>query len=269
MRHYECLALAGLLAAGSALAQDERPKFSVPEPKAAERRTAPILMLTELQYQLTSQEDRFPTAIPELVRFFKGVGASKRLETELSTNQLSADNARLKQAALVYMTGNQAQFQWGDPEKKGLGEYLRGGGLLYAEDIRASGAGGNLAGLDAGVEGTPFDRQFKALMRDPLVLGEQGGRWDKVGKGHPLFSACFDFPDGPPRGGAPAGNVAELEMLVLRGRVAVIFSDLNISWYWGDSSAESRERGLQFGANLIVFAMAQRAGGPATRPGSP
>ena len=65
-------------------------------------------------------------------------------------------------------------------------------------------------------------------------------------------------------GGAPGGSVARLEMLTLRGRAAAIFSDLNISWYWGDAFAVSRDRGLQFGANLIVFAMAQRAAGPAT-----
>lgn len=264
-----CSAMLLLLAAASAFGEDDRPRFSVPEPKAAERRPAPTLVLTELQYQLTSQDDRFSTAIPELVRFFKGVSTARKLEVELNTNQARADNPRFKQATLVYMTGNQAQFQLGDAEKQGLGEYLRAGGLLFAEDIRSSVGGEGLAGRDAGVEGTPFDRQFKTLMRDPLVLGEAGARWEKIPKNHPLFSACFDFADGPPRGGAPGGNVTELEMLALRGRVAVIFSDLNISWYWGDQLAESRERGLQFGANLVLFALTQRAAGPAVRTGNP
>ncbi|MCC7264698.1 MAG: DUF4159 domain-containing protein [Candidatus Latescibacteria bacterium] len=269
MRNPWSLAFIVLLVAGAVRAQDDRPKFSVPEPRAAERRPTPALTLTELQYQLTNQEDRFSTAVPELARFFKGVSAARKLETELNTNQLTADNPRLKQATLVYMTGNQALLQLSDAEKQGLGEYLRAGGLLYAEDIRIIGVEGGLAGREAGVEGTPFDRQFKALLRDPLVLGENGGRWEKMPKNHPLFAACFDFADGPPRGGAPGGNVTELEMLSLRGRVAVIFSDLNISWYWGDPLAEARERGLQFGANLIVFALTQRAAGAAGRPGSP
>jgi hypothetical protein len=263
-----CLISALLLAAG-ALAQDERPRFSVPEPKAAGRRPAGVLTLTEIQYQLSSQSDRFPTALPELARFFKGVGAARRLETELSWNQLTADSPHLKRAALLYMTGNQALLQFGDAEKKGLGEYLVGGGLLYAEEIRQSDAVNGLDGKDAGVAGTPFDRQFKALMRNPLVLGEAGARWEKMPKSHPLYAICFDFPDGPPLGAAKGGNVMELEMLELRGRVAVIFSDLNISWYWGDPLADVRERGLQFGANLIVFAMTQRAAGPGLRPASP
>lgn len=265
MRINRCPVLAILLVAASVLAQDERPRFSPPEPKAAARRPAGTLTITELQYQMTSQEDRFSTALHELVRFFKEASGVRKIETELIWNQLPADSPHLKQAALLYMTGNHALLQFSDAEKKGLGEYLNGGGLLYAEEIRQSDALNGLDGKDAGVEGTPFDRQFKALMRDPLVLGETGGHWEEIAKTHPLYSTCFDFPDGPPMGGAPGGNVFELKMLQVRGRVAVIFSDLNISWYWGDALAASRDRGLQFGANLIVFAMTQRAAGPPMR----
>jgi hypothetical protein len=269
MPSHKCLILAALLAPAAALPQDDRPRFSPPEPKVAERRSVGALTITELQYQLTTQADRFSTALPELVRFFKEVSGVKKIETELNWNQLPADSPRLKQATLALMTGNQAILQLGEAEKKGLAEYLNGGGLLYAEEIRQSDAVNGLDGKDAGVEGTPFDRQFKALLRDPLVLGENGGRWERIPKTHPLYTICFDFADGPPMGGASGGNVFELEMLQLRGRVAVIFSDLNISWYWGDPLAASRDRGLQFGTNLIVFAMTQRAAGPVGRPGSP
>jgi len=266
MRIHLCLTSVLLLTAG-VLAQDDRPTFSVPEPKVADRRPSGALTLTEVQYQLTTQADRYSVALPELVRFFKEVSGIRKIETELNWNQLPADSPRLKQATLVLMTGNQALLQLSEAEKKGLAEYLNGGGLLYAEDIRPSNATSGLEGTDAGVEGTPFDRQFKALMRDPLVLGEQGTRWERISKKHSLYSTCFDFADGPPMGGAPGGNVFELEMLQLRGRVAVIFSDLNIGWYWGDPLATLREPGLQFGANLIVFAMTQRAAG--LRPSAP
>ena len=263
MRSVWCLAsLAILLAAGRALGQDDRPKYSPPEPAAAERRPPGALIITELRYRMTSQEDRFSSALPELVRFFKGVRGAGKVEIEPTWNQLPADSPRLRRTTLLYMTGNQAVLQFNEAEKKGLGGFLNGGGLLYAEEIRISSAAGSLEGQGAGVEGTPFDRQFKALLQDPLVLGRNGARWEPISERHPLYAVCFDFPDGPPMGGAPGGNVTQLEMLTLRGRVAVIFSDLNISWYWGDSFAASRDRGLQFGANLIVFAMTQRAAGP-------
>jgi hypothetical protein len=97
-------------------------------------------------------------------------------------------------------------------------------------------------------------------MRDQKVLGTDGSRWQRVVKDHPLYFSFYDFGDGPPRGGAPGGNVFDLEMLEIRGRVAVVFSDLNISWYWGDPQADARERGLQFGVNLIIFALTQPGG---------
>tara|TARA_B100000959_G_scaffold281151_1_gene344573 strand:+ start:976 stop:1302 length:327 start_codon:yes stop_codon:yes gene_type:complete len=56
-------------------------------------------------------------------------------------------------------------------------------------------------------------------------------------------------------------QLTALEQLVYRGRVAVIFSDLNISYAWSASEALGRQRSLQFGANLVIFALAQYAAG--------
>jgi hypothetical protein len=61
--------------------------------------------------------------------------------------------------------------------------------------------------------------------------------------------------------GAHHGNVFALEGLELRGRLAVIFSDLNISYFWGNLYADGRDRSLQFGSNLIVFALTQKYAG--------
>lgn len=40
----------------------------------------------------------------------------------------------------------------------------------------------------------------------------------------------------------------------------MVFSDLKDSWYWADPLADTRERGLQFGINLIIFALPQPGG---------
>ena len=246
--------------AGSAFAQPgERPKISIPEPKRESGSGGGEFTITAVHYELSDwKQDSFPLAIPELVKFFK---AHTTFETRLRWNKHQLGDSRIMQASMLYMTGQDAVFQIGDKEKKNLGKYLKEGGFLFAEDIRHSGPENGLTGMEAGVSGTPFDRQLKALIRDPQVLGGQGKRWQKVPKGHPLFNIYWDFPDGPPMGGAPGGNVFYLEMLQVRGRTAVIFSDLNISWYWGDPLADARQRGLQFGGNLIVFAMTQQAVG--------
>jgi len=72
---------------------------------------------------------------------------------------------------------------------------------------------------------------------------------------HPLYHSFYDFSDGPPLGGIWGGNVDDLEGIQLQGRLTVVFSDLNISWYWGGQRVQGAERGLQFGVNLLAFAM--------------
>jgi hypothetical protein len=214
--------------------------------------------MTVVDYDIADKNrDRFPTAVEELMRYMRD---HTKINARIEGTTLEFSDPRIMEAPMIYMTGNDAVLQISDTEKINLGEYLKNGGFLYAEEIRQSDAENGLQNKEAGVAGTPFDRQFKALMKDGQVLGSGGSKWQKVPKSHALYYAFWDFPDGPPMGGAPGGNVFDLEMLELRGRVAVVFSDLNVSWYWGDPLADARERGLQFGVNLIVYALTQPGG---------
>jgi len=234
-----------------------KPPLAVPEPQP-ERSVSDKFTITVVLYnEAVKQRDILSLAVPELVRFF---GESTDIQIELSGNELPLYDERTGNALLLYMTGQDAIVRLNEVEKRKLGEYLRSGGLLYAEDIVS---GGSRVGPDrgGGVAGTPFDRQFKALMKDPLILGNRGKRWRKISNAHPLYSNYFDFPDGPPLAGTYDGNVFSLEMLEYRGRIAVIFSDLNLSWYWATLDAEGRDRSLQFGVNLIVWALTQRFAG--------
>ena len=214
--------------------------------------------MTVIDYDLADKSsDRFPTAVEELMRYIRD---HSRVNARIEGTTLRLSDPTVMKAPFIYLTGNSAVFQFTKTEKENLGEYLKNGGFLFAEEIRQAHPETGLDGKNAGVQGTLFDRQFKALMEDPEVLGSDGSKWQKIPKDHDLYYSFFDFEDGPPMGGAPGGNVFDLEMLELRGRVAVVFSDLNISWYWGDPNADARERGLQFGVNLIVYALTQPGG---------
>ncbi len=214
--------------------------------------------MTVIDYDLANKSsDRFPTAVEELMRYIRD---HSRINARIEGTTIRLSNPALMKAPFIYLTVNSAIFQFTDTEKENLGEYLRNGGFLYAEEIWKANSDVDLSDGFPGVEGTLFDRQFKALMKDPLVLGSDGSKWQKVAKTHPLFYSFYDFEDGPPMGGAPNGNIFDLEYLELRGRVAVVFSDLNISWYWGDPNATAREQGLRFGVNVVVFALTQPGG---------
>jgi hypothetical protein len=253
------LAAIVLLSAAGVPAQPEEEKPKIEFPELTHRQPSGqsgTFTITVVEYQLANKgRDIFPQAIPALIAFFRQY---IQIDVAIRWNALFLDNARLDQASLLYMTGNDATLRLGDQEKKNLGNYLANGGLLFGDDIRYPAASAGLSGQQAGIPGTPFDRQFKALIADPLVLGSRGQRWVKVPNDHPLYWSYFDFPDGPPLSGAPGGEVRYLEMLEVRGRPAVLFSDLNLSWFWGDPLAEGRLRGLQFGGNLIVYAMTRQ-----------
>jgi hypothetical protein len=91
------------------------------------------------------------------------------------------------------------------------------------------------------------DRQLKSLVANPLVLGDAGARWRKIPKDHPLYHCYFEFPDGPPLTGAPGRDIVDLEMLEVHGRVAVIFSDLNLTWSWANQEVRYGPNSLRLG----------------------
>ena len=250
--------LLALLLGTPALAQDERPPISIPQPEHQRVTPTPGAPLTIVQVsyrEAIKERDYLSLAAQELVSFTR---VSTQLEVPLHSRVLTLDDPRIADALMLYMTGFDCVIRIDEREKQGLARYLHSGGLLFAEDILPLEA--NVRGA-AGVAGTPFDRQFKALLKDPQVLGSKGGRWRKLPKSDPLYSAYFDFPDGPPLSGTNRGNVFALEAIELKGRIAVIFSDLNISWSWGNRDAEGRDRSLQFGTNLLVCALAQKYAG--------
>ena len=250
--------LLALLLATPALAQDERPPVSVPQPER--QRVTPVpgtpLTIVQVSYrEAVKERDYLSQAVQELVTFTR---ISTQLEVPLHSRVLTLDDPKIADALMLYMTGFDCVMQISDREKKSLAHYLRSGGLLFAEDILPLETNFRTS---AGVTGTPFDRQFKALLKDPQVLGIDGRRWRKLPNSDPLYSSYFDFPDGPPLSGTNRGNVFALEVIELKGRIAVIFSDLNISWFWGNFDAEGRNRSLQFGTNLLVYALAQKYAG--------
>jgi hypothetical protein len=239
---------------------EERIELPTPEPPRQVRRLDGTQRLVALRYDSARDGvDLFGASLPALTTF---LNQEVRLpETAFRAEEHDTGSYDFGDARLVVLTGNTAIVDMSRRQKQRLGDYLKRGGLLYGEDVRPVTPGGS---ADVGQAGTPFDRRFKDLIEDPHVLGVSGRRWQRVGKDHPLFTAYFEFPDGPPQSGtarrrSTEPRVTELEMLELRGRVVVIYSDLNISPAWANPESVGRQQSLRFGANLVLFALAQYA----------
>lgn len=247
---------------------ETRPQLPSVEPERKARQVTGTQHVRLLRYASAQEgRDRFSAAIPELVDFVSRsvvVPETRFVAGERFFSEPFDD------AVLLYLSGDRASLELSPDQRRRLGDYLKAGGLLYAEDVRALPLRWR---NDVAQRGTPFDRQFKALMADPLLFAADEGDWQVVPKDHALFSAYFTFTDGPPLSAAARSStterVNELEMLEHRGRLAVLFSELNISAAWANPGSVGRRRALQFGANVIVFALAQNAAGgfPGRQPG--
>ena len=130
------LLLIALLCSPS-LAQEDRPILSIPEP-TRKRSTPPptsdaSFTVIQVDYNDARKErDYLSLAAHELVQFTK---IAAKLEVKLNWREESLDNRRIMDALMLYMTGYDGVMRTNDMEKKNLAEYLKKGGLLFADDI--------------------------------------------------------------------------------------------------------------------------------------
>jgi hypothetical protein len=84
------------------------------------------------------------------------------------TCSLSITDTKLFESPFIYMTGNTAVISLSPVEIENLGAYLRKGGFLFAEDIAHSPSDKPDETPTAARVGTPFDRQFKDIIKKAL-----------------------------------------------------------------------------------------------------
>ncbi|MBI2505045.1 MAG: DUF4159 domain-containing protein, partial [Candidatus Latescibacteria bacterium] len=177
------------------------------------------------------------------------------------TARLPLSSKELLETPWVFMPPT--QFTLTEGELENLGRYLVSGGFLL---------------LDAGTcVGCDIDSFMRQMTVDALARVGREARFSRLPNDHPIYHAFFDF-DSPPRpmimsnpfgtGSGTAGegrdNVDYLVGVELDGRLAVVVSYQNLAFAWeglgyrndkslyGDNS-----RLLQFGINLVIFALTQ------------
>ncbi len=170
------------------------------------------------------------------------------------------DLIRLK-VPLIFVTGHY-QLEYNASEARNLGEYLRAGGFLLVDDSYF-------------LKGGPFDTSARALIREALGAD---ANFEVLPGDHWLYHCFFDF-DGPPAGddiargpypGRGTPTIYEyLEAIFLNGRMVVLFSNKSLNNAWnGDWRVNPASRGgpindtrqMQFGVNILVFALTQPGG---------
>ena len=154
---------------------------------------------------------------------------------------VEAGSAEIFNYPFVYLTGH-GNIVFSDAEVQNLRKYLIGGGFLHIDDNY---------GLDKFIR-PQMKRVFPELDFVELPVN------------HPIYNQKFKFPAGLPKIHEHDGKRPQGFALIYKGRLVCYYtfeSHLGNGWenagtYPGDS-AETRQRALRMGANLIQYALTQ------------
>ena len=148
----------------------------------------------------------------------------------------------------VYLTGNK-MVRFTEAERLNLRRYLRNGGFMFVDDCNHD------------VDGT-FAKTFESEIKTVLDRPEEALR--KLPKNHPLYTAFFEFKDGPPPTSHELNGWGDdmvhdyLKAIEIEGRIAVLYSNKDYGCEWNYDWANKRfitKDNTRFGVNIIVYAL--------------
>jgi hypothetical protein len=145
---------------------------------------------------------------------------------------------------LVYLTGH-LPVRFTEAERTQLRRFIDRGGMLFVDDHNHD--------IDGAFHKTATEEIRRSI--GPLV---------ELDNEHPLYSAFFQFPDGPPTTSHELNgwgdNLVHKHLLaVLRdGRIAVLYSNKDYSSEWGYHPDNKRFQSVdntRFAVNIVVYAL--------------
>ena len=174
---------------------------------------------------------------------------------------LFLDSRKLFETPFVYITADRA-FELNEIERTNLGQYLRNGGFVVADNGEPKAELGQA------------EASLRQMFRDSLGAD---AKFLPIDNRHPLYHSFFDFDYGPPQGSElgfvqttddqnPGTVMAKnrkysktvlyLEGIWIGNRLVAIYSDKGYAHKWKD--LQNNEPQLKMGVNMVVFALTQR-----------
>ena len=212
----------------------------LPSPAAAQ--TTYDFWFTRLRYQSGNWDvdERMPlNVLTSLVDY-----TNLRVDPEEKVIDL-ADPAMLT-APFCYMAGHKL-VEFNQAEARNFRTYVENGGFVFVDDCNH-----DIDGLFA----RTFERQMAAL------FGE--GALDKIPNDHPIYSAFFDFPDGPPNTSMELNGWGDdlvhdyLKAIIVDGRIGVLYSNKDYGCEWDYDWRNKRflaEDNTKFAVNIVIYAL--------------
>lgn len=198
-----------------------------------------------------------PQALPSLAQY---ANESTKLRVQIR-GTIRLDSKELNTVPFLFMMGFQAPIKYTKEEARSLARYLRNGGFLFIDDGCAYQPGA-------------FNQTIRQMLKEGLGYD---AIFEKVPNSHPLYTSWENF-NGPPSGedlvryNKLVREIKEIypyvEAIFLNGRMAVLISNRGYSFAWGywkflpssSGGPYDNQRQLQFGLNVVVYALTQRGG---------
>lgn len=170
-----------------------------------------------------------------LLRFIK---EKLNLETEPEYNFVEVGSAEMFSYPILFITGH-GTIKFSDSDIQALRDYINKGGFIYADD-------------DYGMDKS-FRREIKKVFPEKELV--------ELPFNHELYHIYYDFFNGPPKIHEHNNKPPRGYGIFVNGRLAVYYTyESNPSDGWADPEVHNdpqyiREKALQFGLNIILYAV--------------
>jgi len=157
---------------------------------------------------------------------------------------VSLGDERMLRYPLLYLTGH-LPVRFTEAERRNVRRFVDRGGLLFVDDHNHD--------IDGTFHKTAMEEITRAV--GPLV---------ELPNTHPLYSAFFKFPDGPPTTSHELNgwgdNLVHKHLLAVEreGRIGVLYSSKDYSSEWNYHPSSKRFLSIdntRFAVNIIVYAL--------------
>ncbi|MCL2040115.1 MAG: DUF4159 domain-containing protein [Bacteroidetes bacterium] len=178
-----------------------------------------------------------PSADANLLNYIK-THTNIPVEPVYTYVDLASDN--LFAFPILFLTGH-GNMNLSNLEVLNLRSYLENGGFLYIDD-------------DYGLKEFAIREMKKVFTNQQFV---------ELPFSHGIFNCHFKFPNGVPKIHEHDNNAAQTFGLFSKGRLCVLFTiESNPSDGWADANVHSnppevREKALQFGTNVVIWALTE------------
>lgn len=191
--------------------------------------------IARLQYGGGGDWYNDPSSIPNMLAFLRAHSEMRVAQEEARVSLMDED---LFTYPILFMTGH-GRIHFTPQEAIRLRSYLTGGGFLLVDD-------------DYGMN-EHFRREMRKVFPDRELV--------ELPFSHPVFHSPFSFPRGLPKTHEHDSAPPQAFAIFNEGRMVVFYIfESNISDGWADADVhkdpdEVRQRALQMGMNIIVYAL--------------